>query len=78
MHRNIGRPKIALLNRSSARAASVASQGRYQVSNTVRLPKIKLDRSARLPSILQAPASPIPRKNNRRADGEIVGEPLDS
>src|SRR5215467_16189058 len=28
--------------------------------------------------ISQALASPIPGKNNRRADGKIVGEPLDS
>src|SRR6516164_4297218 len=57
------RPKIGLLNRSSARASGIGGTSRrYQVSNTVRLPKTKPDTSARLPRIPKAPASPIPRQ----------------
>jgi hypothetical protein len=56
-------PKIGLLNRSSARASSIGGTSRrYQVSNTVGLPKTKSNRSARLPRILQAPASTIPQQ----------------
>jgi len=69
--------KSLYLNRSSARASSIGGTSkRYQVSNTVRLPKTESDGSARLPRILRRHQPFL--ANNRRAACEVVGEPLDS